>query len=115
MVFKCLIIDPAEIYEYNPVTADAGSSVELKCLVRGNPMVPDMVTWKRNGFDMTRALPSYTEGVGTLVIENVKKTDSGHFTCLAFNEIGDSTQQTVELTVKCKFIFSWFKITLFLL
>jgi hypothetical protein len=52
---------------------------------------------------MTRALPSYAEGVGTLIIENVEKTDSGTFTCLAHNGIGESTQQTIELTVKCKF------------
>ncbi|XP_060601091.1 synaptogenesis protein syg-2-like isoform X3 [Ruditapes philippinarum] len=98
--FTLDVLYPAEIYESNPVTADAGTSVELKCLVRGNPMVPDMVTWKRDGFDMTRALPSYAEGVGTLIIENVEKTDSGTFTCLAHNGIGESTQQTIELTVK---------------
>lgn len=81
---------------------DTDSSVELICRVRGNPLVPGMVTWKRDGFDMTRALPSYSDGVGTLLIEKLKKTDSGEFTCIADNGIGTPATQTVELTVKCK-------------
>lgn len=91
---------PAEIYEANAVESDIDTSVELKCRVRGNPMTPDMVTWKRDEFDMTRTLPSYQDGVGTLLIESVQKTDSGMFTCVAHNGIGDPVEQTIELTVK---------------
>ncbi|XP_053408375.1 nephrin-like isoform X2 [Mercenaria mercenaria] len=98
--FTIDVLYPAEIYEANPITTDAGTSIELKCLVRGNPMVPNMVTWKRDEFDMTRALPSYEEGVGTLLIENVEKTDSGIFTCIAQNGIGSAVEHTVELTVR---------------
>jgi len=97
-----IFTDPAEIYENNEVEGDAGTSVQLKCLTRGNPMTPGMVTWKRDGFDMTRALPSYVDGIGTLLIESLKKTDSGSFTCIADNGIGTPVEKTVELKVKCE-------------
>lgn len=100
LVFTIDVLYPAEIYEANAVEGDVGSSVELKCLVRGNPMTPDMVSWKRDDFDMTRALPTYEDGVGTLTIESLEKTDSGTFTCVADNGVGEPVEQSVDLNVK---------------
>ena len=77
-------------------------STELKCLVRGNPMAPNMVMWSREGFDMTRVLQKYEEGIGTLYVETIEKTDSGRFTCTAHNGIGSATSRDVEVIVKCR-------------
>jgi len=85
--------------------AVAGSSVTLTCKVAGNPMVPSMVTWKREGFDMTRALPSYTDGVGTLYIETLERTDSGSFQCIADNGVGSPAEAEVALDVQCRCCF----------
>ncbi|XP_052273577.1 nephrin-like isoform X3 [Dreissena polymorpha] len=91
---------PAEITEANAVEGDDGTSVTLKCHVKGNPMVAEMVTWKRDNFDMTRTLSSYADGVGSLLIESLQRKDSGSFTCIADNRIGSPVEKTVALTVK---------------
>ncbi|KAL4229150.1 Immunoglobulin C1-set domain [Mactra antiquata] len=91
---------PAEITEANAVEGDLGTAVELKCLVNGNPMTSEMVTWRREDFDMTRTLPVYESGIGTLTIEYLEKTDSGTFTCIANNGVGDPVEANIELSVK---------------
>ena len=86
-----------------PAEVVAGSTVILQCAAEGNPMSSNMVSWRRDDFDMTRALQSYTSGMGTLTIESVTKLDSGMFTCIGDNGIGSPTEALVELIVKCKF------------
>ena len=85
-----------------PKKAEAGSTVVLECTVTGNPMVSNMVTWRREDFDMTRALQGYDTGTGTLTIETVTKLDSGWFTCVGDNKIGAPTEARVELKIECE-------------
>ena len=94
---------PAEVSPVTPKEAEAGSTVVLECSVQGNPMVSNMVSWRRDDFDMTRALQGYDTGTGTLTIEAVTKLDSGWFTCIGDNGIGTPTEARVELKVECKF------------
>ena len=84
-----------------PKEAEAGSTIVLECSAQGNPMTSNMVSWRRDDFDMTRALQNYDSGMGTLTIEALTKLDSGMFTCIGDNGIGTPTEALVELIVKC--------------
>ena len=99
-------LDPAEVTPTTPAETEAGSTVILQCAAVANPMTSNMVTWKRDDFDMTRARQSYETGMGTLTIESVTKLDSGMFTCIGDNGIGTPTEALVELQVNCKSIFN---------
>ena len=94
---------PAEVTPVTPAEAEAGSTVILQCSAEGNPMTTNMVSWRRDDFDMTRGLQSYESGMGSFTIEAVTKLDSGMFTCMGDNGIGTPTEAMVELIVKCKY------------
>ncbi|XP_022793673.1 hemicentin-1-like [Stylophora pistillata] len=74
-----------------------GSMVTLGCHATGKP-APN-ITWTRmweNGTDSDE-LPSVD---GNYVISNASKSSNGTYRCKAFNGVGDTANQTVEVIVK---------------
>lgn len=72
------------------------SDAALKCLVTANPPVRS-VRWLKSG-----QLLSHT---ANHTILSVKAEDSGTYTCVADNGIGEATQINLELAVLCMNIF----------
>ena len=81
---------------------DAGSTATLECVVNGNPILDNMISWSRSGYNMSRTSVEYADGRSVLHVSDVTKSDSGIFLCTANNKIGEPTTANAELLVKCK-------------
>lgn len=75
---------------YNPLRVMVNSDASLKCVVLANP-VARSVRWLKSG-----KLLSHT---ANHTIVSVKPDDSGTYTCVAENGIGEATQINLELAV----------------
>lgn len=102
-----------------------GANAEFFCVVDANPVGPDHVKWVRDGFDMaakavttfsnvSRSLYLVSErhlvllgplsdgAISFQVVKNVSAADSGEFTCVANNNIGQEVKNTSFLLVRCE-------------
>lgn len=71
------------------------SDASLKCMVSANPPARS-VRWLKSG-----QLLSHT---ASHTILSVKADDSGTYTCVAENGIGEATQINLELAVLCMYL-----------
>ena len=100
------VTDTALLIVYSPlrfkvrppqqVTPNYGSTVRLPCVAESE--LSTTITWLKNGVGV---LPANTHVLhsGTLVIENIKKSNEGSYTCRATN-----TLATIEAKVKINFL-----------
>ncbi|KAI8775331.1 nephrin [Biomphalaria glabrata] len=92
---------PAEIIEVtNSLSLNEGETAIFSCKVDANPTVPNLVTWSRDNFDMTRTHNRIEGSVSYLSITNLTRYDSGLFNCVADNRVGSPSVKTAELLVK---------------
>ncbi|XP_078661962.1 nectin-4-like isoform X2 [Branchiostoma floridae x Branchiostoma belcheri] len=90
---------PAIITEITKsLTANAGDRVLLECRAEGNP--EPTVMWSRAGSRVLPGTQAFSDGLSTLTLGNVKKNDSGVYTCVASNNIGESHTRSVRLRVE---------------
>ena len=80
------------------VTVQQGQNIKLQCLATGYPS--PIITWSR----IDGALESgKVNANGSLVLENVKKGDSGQYMCTAKNALGKKTYSfSVDMQLKDK-------------
>lgn len=80
-------------------TKSVGSQVRLRCKPpRGEP--EPVVTWTHNGEIIGQTDKRMTvQGDGDLVIERLRKDDSGEYVCKAHNVAGEKKSSPVELSV----------------
>lgn len=78
---------------YNPLRIMVNGDAALTCSVNANPPVRS-VRWLKSG-----QLLSHTSNH---TIPSVKPEDSGTYTCIAENGIGEATQINLELAVLCE-------------
>lgn len=89
------------------VSRGIGGIAYFECQAEANPKVPNMISWSREGFDMTKTKQTYDyKGKGYLTVTELDKEDSGMFTCTAYNRIGDAATKEAKLIVVCKFLAS---------
>ena len=100
------VTDTAQLIVYSPlrfrvlppqqVTPYTGSTLRLPCVAESE--LSTRITWLKNGVGI---LPANTHVLqsGTLVIENIKKSNEGSYTCRASN-----TLATIEAKVKINFL-----------
>uniref|UniRef100_A0A674DE93 Heparan sulfate proteoglycan 2 n=1 Tax=Salmo trutta TaxID=8032 RepID=A0A674DE93_SALTR len=74
------------------VDIHAGETLRLYCRAGGTPS-PGL-TWKKQGGQ----LPPQRTDIGTLLIPNIKSSDSGTYLCVGTNSIG-SSEARIEVTV----------------
>ena len=72
-----------------------GQNVSLNCSVTGNP--PPNVAWIRGTNN------SVIVNSGTTVLTNIRRTDSGFFQCLAWNQIGANASANLSIDVLCEY------------
>ncbi|XP_072174592.1 basement membrane-specific heparan sulfate proteoglycan core protein-like [Diadema setosum] len=69
------------------IQAQEGSRVEIRCEAQGIPT--PVISWRLNwGPVPERAIITSQNGVGVLVLENVRESDQGAYTCEAMNNQG---------------------------
>ena len=100
------VTDTAQLIVYSPlrfivrppqeVTPNYGSTVRLPCVAESE--LSTTITWSKNGASVLPA-NSHVLQSGTLVIENIKKSNEGSYTCRASN-----TLATIEAKVKINFL-----------
>lgn len=93
---------PVEIVSTSPdLTVDQGEVAVLNCTIRGNPIeTAKTVVWSRAGFDMSRVIVEYDNGLSQLRISSAVKEDSGEFQCIANNGVGLPVMAVARLFVK---------------
>ena len=78
----------------------------FECLIHSNP-TPHTIVWTRNGKPLEYSLE---EGViitnQSLVLQKVRRQESGLYQCQAVNSEGTGSSNTVQLPIKCKFKYS---------
>ena len=100
------VTDTAQLIVYSPlrfkvrppqeVTPYTGSTLRLPCVAESELSIT--ITWLKNGASVPPA-NTHVPQSGTLVIENIKKSHEGSYTCRATN-----TLATIEATVKINFL-----------
>uniref|UniRef100_A0A1I7XHF4 Immunoglobulin I-set domain protein n=1 Tax=Heterorhabditis bacteriophora TaxID=37862 RepID=A0A1I7XHF4_HETBA len=93
------LIPPHFVEQLEPLEVKIGNAAKLSCTVEGKPQ-PE-VKWFKNGeqvyMDDAHIIKKDEMGNHTLIIENVKNTDLGSYTCQAINSIGkDETRAEVN-------------------
>ena len=74
------------------LTAKEGTNLFLSCSTKGYPEVT--YKWKYNG--------QFLQNGSTLVIQNLKRQDSGSYICTAINEFKTMESSPTVLNVTCK-------------
>lgn len=86
-----------------------GSDVYLDCNVLSNPPVSE-VRWRFKSKPLTNdSSKSIILRNYSLVIQNVKRHQRGHYRCLASNSEGESISDELNLRVQCKCVAKNFK------
>ncbi|XP_076321284.1 nephrin-like isoform X2 [Tachypleus tridentatus] len=94
---------PASITKVTEVTVvDQNANAYLECVADANPLTDNIITWRRDDFNMSRTKQSLEGGRSFLTIYNVSPEDVGVFECLAYNNIGEEDIKTSILVVKQK-------------
>ena len=78
-------------------TVKNGNSLLLKCIAEGQPT--PIIEWKAPNEDVYRLQSNEFEGItvhmdGSLLIENIRRADSGEYECHARNSVGESHVKT---------------------
>lgn len=89
--------------EPDDATKSVNSMVVLRCRPpRGEP--EPKVTWTHNSLPLNTSDKRITlEEDGDLVIDRLRKTDSGEYVCMAANVAGEKKSSPVQLTVLGRF------------
>ena len=97
------IIDPASITTITtPIMKDEGGMAYLVCNAKANPKIDNMVRWSRDNYDMSKTRQMYDNGTSYLTVYELSRTDTGTFTCSAYNGFGKVVTRVAQLIVKCK-------------
>ncbi|XP_022238998.1 nephrin-like [Limulus polyphemus] len=93
----------ASITKVTEVTVvDQNANAYLECVADANPLTDNIITWRRDDFNMSRTKESLEGGRSFLTIYNVSPEDSGVFECVAYNNVGEEDVKASSLVVKQK-------------
>lgn len=112
-IISIVISDEANITSLtSTVLVYEGEDANFVCEANGNPITEDMITWKRDDFDMSsRTKMTYIEGKSYLTIYNVSSKDVGEFQCIANNKLGKESIVSAYLLIRSKYFsiaqFNW--------
>ncbi|KAJ8316232.1 hypothetical protein KUTeg_006246 [Tegillarca granosa] len=81
----------------SPVAEDEKGTAVFECVASANPRTNNMIVWTRPNFDMSKTKQTYEDGKSILTVHELKREDSGTFTCTADNGIGDPAVKEAQL------------------
>lgn len=88
-------------------TTVKGNSTQLYCLVDGNPLQSNHITWRLNNKPLSNtdaeqryAIKFIPPSLSILTIKSARDTDDGQFSCHVANTIGLASSASTELRVK---------------
>ena len=90
-------------------TENEGSTVIFLCDANAKP--PPFFFWTKNGCQLSTSLDDrimFSEDKKTLIIKDLKRTDSGNYVCKAANDVKSVDSKLATLTVQCKNTFIHF-------
>ena len=87
------------------VAVPEGSDARLPCVSVGNPTT-HFTNWTRHGENL-RSLPRFEVlEKGSLLIQDVRRTDAGEYACTPHNKVGPGKTKTTKLVLKGKGTFT---------
>lgn len=81
-------------------TSSIGCSVDMR--VKPSPAI---VHWFKDGVNLDTHFGRYSNGDiynPSLTITDIRREDTGRYTCGAVNGVGDSQSDAINVTVECK-------------
>ena len=90
-------------------TENEGSTAIFSCDANGKP--PPFFFWTKNGHELNTSLDDrikFSKDKKTLIIKDLKRTDSGNYGCKAENNVKSVDSELATLTVQCKDTFIHF-------
>lgn len=109
--FNIFLADGVMIFTHpRAQTKNEGESVTLTCEVEGQPA--PSVTWLKNGnpftietsrMNVTQPTTHHRTNV-SLMINDLKRTDEGSYSCNVKNSYGEQNSTAALLTVNCKLL-----------
>ena len=83
------------------VAVSEGSDARLPCVSVGNPSTL-FTNWTRHGESLTSHPRFAVLEEGSLLIQNVRRTDAGEYTCTPYNKVGAGVSKTTKVVLKGK-------------
>lgn len=83
-----------------PIMKDEGGMAYFVCNAKANPKIDNMVRWSRDNYDMSKTRQMYDNGTSYLTVYELSRTDTGTFTCSAYNGFGKVVTRVAQLIVK---------------
>ena len=85
------------------IAVPEGSDARLPCVSVGNPTT-DFTNWTRHG-ESVRSKPRFEVlEKGSLLIQNVRRTDAGEYACTPYNKVGAGMPKTIKLALKGRYL-----------
>ena len=92
---------PTIINMPDTVAVPEGSDARLPCVSVGNPST-HFTNWTRHGEDL-RSVPRFAVlEKGSLLIQDVRRTDAGEYACTPYNKVGPGQTKITKLVLKGK-------------
>ena len=85
------------------LVVNPGENVTVQCLLTGGDPLPQL-QWSHGPGPLP--LGALAQG-GTLSIPSVQARDSGYYNCTATNNVGNPAKKTVNLLVRCTWLWGW--------
>ena len=96
------LADAPEIKNISEVVAVAeGSDARLPCVADANPAT-EFTNWTRHRKDVRSARFAVLEK-GALLIQDVRRTDAGEYSCTPYNKVGAGKTKITKLVLKGNF------------
>ena len=85
------------------IAVPEGSDARLPCVSVGNPTT-DFTNWTRHG-ESVRSKPRFEVlEKGSLLIQDVRRTDAGEYACTPYNKVGAGMPKTIKLALKSRYL-----------
>ena len=78
-----------------------GSDARLPCVSVGNPSTL-FTNWTRHNESLTSHPRFAVLEEGSLLIQNVRRTDAGEYTCTPYNKVGAGVSKSTKVVLKGK-------------